>query len=73
MQGRMTLSLWTLGLVAASLFGRPGEVRGETVGGLQCIWSNEGNPRIQAPAGTRYFRRVYGFVVTGGMERRMGI
>jgi putative heme-binding domain-containing protein len=55
----MTLHLWVLGLVAAGLFGRPGGVRGEPAGGVQWIWTNEGNPRIEAPAGQRYFRRVF--------------
>jgi putative heme-binding domain-containing protein len=45
-------------LVAALACPSP-EARGQAPGEPQWVWFNEGDPRLDAPAETRYFRRVF--------------
>lgn len=60
---------WTMGLLEPSEWrGKwigydepaPWEERWLTFTGCRWIWTTEGQPRQQNPAGTRYFRRVFG-------------
>jgi alpha-L-rhamnosidase len=65
--GRMTESqpaFWEMGLLQASdwkgqWIGRLGREKEENVLDVQWIWFPEGNPRANAPQGTRYFRRNF--------------
>src|SRR5213080_1198572 len=57
LRGRLVTALG-LTLLAVGLW-TPPEVRAQAGGAVQWIWSKEGEPAKEAPAGTRYFRKAF--------------
>lgn len=53
------LGVVALAAVATLVAWRPWEVQAQQAGGVQWIWFDEGDPATSAPAGTRYFRKVF--------------
>ncbi|HXG10864.1 MAG TPA: HEAT repeat domain-containing protein [Gemmataceae bacterium] len=52
-------AMFGVACLAAGVVWVPWEVRAQTSHGVQWIWFNEGDPARDAPAETRYFRRVF--------------
>src|SRR5438128_961292 len=55
----LLLGLFGLACLTATIIGPSREVRGQGQAEPQWIWFDEGDPRMEAPAETRYFRRVF--------------
>ena len=53
------LATFALCGLAAVLIGSPDGARAQETGAVQWVWSDEGDPATNAPAGTRYFRQVF--------------
>src|SRR5438270_6989451 len=48
-----------LGLTLLALVGETPRAPAQAGGTVQWIWSKEGDPATEAPAGTRYFRKAF--------------